>query len=180
MSTFSSIFSSETTGPIEAKFHMEPPWDWGTKVCSNSPGHMIKMTAMPIYGKNLKKSSSPEPKSRWLWHFVCYIGCSIATKFIQIMNLGWSWPILRQGQVWSLMLLYGKKVKQQNFQKLLSSMTETSNRWLKWQEVFVDIKTMSPGGCMPPARWLYTCIKSWKNCIKSDFKEISLKIATNG
>ena len=52
------------TGPIEAKFHMESPWDGGTKVCSNGPGHMTKMAAMPIYGKNPKKSSSPEPKGR--------------------------------------------------------------------------------------------------------------------
>ena len=37
---------------------MEPPLDGGTKVCSNSPGHMTKMAAMPIYGKNIKKSSS--------------------------------------------------------------------------------------------------------------------------
>ena len=28
---------------------------------------------------------------------------------------------------------------------------ETSNRWPKWQEVSVDIKTLSPGVCMPPA-----------------------------
>ena len=62
VSTFSNIFSSETTGPIEAKFHLEPPWDGGTKVCSNGPGHMTKMAAMPIYGKNFKKSSSPESK----------------------------------------------------------------------------------------------------------------------
>ena len=55
MSTFSNIFSSETTEPIEAKFHMEPAFDRGTKVCSNGPGHMTKMAAMPIYGKNLKK-----------------------------------------------------------------------------------------------------------------------------
>ena len=54
VSTFSNIFSSETTGLIEAKFHMELPWDGGMKVCSNSPGHMAKMAAMPIYGKNLK------------------------------------------------------------------------------------------------------------------------------
>ena len=33
---------------------MKSPWDGGTKVCSNSPGHMTKMAAMPIYGKNLK------------------------------------------------------------------------------------------------------------------------------
>ena len=47
-----NIFS-ETTGPIEAKFHMESPWDGGTKVCSNGPGHMTKIAAMPISGKNL-------------------------------------------------------------------------------------------------------------------------------
>ena len=34
---------------------MELPWDGGTKVCSNGPGHMTKMAAMPIYGKNLKR-----------------------------------------------------------------------------------------------------------------------------
>ena len=27
----------------------------------NELGHMTKLAAMPIYGKNLKKSSSPEP-----------------------------------------------------------------------------------------------------------------------
>ena len=64
LSTFSNMFS-ETTGPIEAKFHVEPPWDGGTKVSSNGLGHMTKMAAMPIYGKNLKKSS-PEPYGRWL------------------------------------------------------------------------------------------------------------------
>ena len=32
---------------------MEPPWDGGTKVCSESRGHMTKMAAMP-YGKTLK------------------------------------------------------------------------------------------------------------------------------
>ena len=34
---------------------MEPPWDRGTKVCSNSPGRMTNMATMLIYGKNLKK-----------------------------------------------------------------------------------------------------------------------------
>ena len=36
---------------------MEPLWDGETIVCSNGPGHMTKMAAMPIYGKNLKNSS---------------------------------------------------------------------------------------------------------------------------
>ena len=48
--TFSNIFSSETTGPIELKFYIETPQDGGTKVCSNGPGHMTKVAAMPIYG----------------------------------------------------------------------------------------------------------------------------------
>ena len=60
VSTFSNIFSSDITEPIEAKFHVEPPWDRRTKGCSNGSGHMTKMAAMPIYGKNLKESS-PEP-----------------------------------------------------------------------------------------------------------------------
>ena len=55
LSTFSNIFSSETTVPIEGKFHGEPSWDVVTKVCSNGPGHMTKMDAMSIYSKNLKK-----------------------------------------------------------------------------------------------------------------------------
>ena len=33
------------------------------------------------------------------------------TKVVQIMTLGWPWPILRQGQIWSHRLLYGKKWK---------------------------------------------------------------------
>ena len=40
---------------------MEPPWEGGTKVYINGPGHMTKMAAMPIYGKNHQQSSSPEP-----------------------------------------------------------------------------------------------------------------------
>ena len=31
------------------------------KIYTNKLGHMTNMDAMPIYGKNLKKSSSPEP-----------------------------------------------------------------------------------------------------------------------
>ena len=49
-----NIFSSETTGPNKVKFYMELLWDGGTKVCSNGPGHMSKMAAMSIYGKNFK------------------------------------------------------------------------------------------------------------------------------
>ena len=52
-SIFLIFFSSITTTPIEAKFHVEPPWDGETKARSNGPGHMTKVAAMPIYSKNL-------------------------------------------------------------------------------------------------------------------------------
>ena len=63
-STFSNFFSLETAGPMEARFHVEPLWNGGMKDCSNGPGHMTNMAVMPIYGENLKKSSSLEPKGR--------------------------------------------------------------------------------------------------------------------
>ena len=53
--TFSNIFSSETAWPIKVKFYVEPPWEGGTKVYINGPGHMTKMAATPIYGKNPSK-----------------------------------------------------------------------------------------------------------------------------
>ena len=77
LSTFLNTFSSETTGSIETKFHMESPWDRETKVCSNGPGHIIKMAAMPIYGKNLKKSSPPEPKADDLQSWYAALGARV-------------------------------------------------------------------------------------------------------
>ena len=59
-STISNDFSSETTGPIATKFHIQPSGPLGKKNYSNGLGHMTNMAAMPIYGKNLNKSSSPE------------------------------------------------------------------------------------------------------------------------
>ena len=49
--TLSNMNISETSGPIKAKFIVEPPWVGGTKVCSRHLGHMTKMAVMPIYGK---------------------------------------------------------------------------------------------------------------------------------
>ena len=43
---------SETTRPIELKFHMKTPCDRLAKIYTNCTGHMTKMATMPIYGKN--------------------------------------------------------------------------------------------------------------------------------
>ena len=50
---FLNFFFSITTEPIEDKFHVEPPWNGGTKVFSNGLDHMTKMAVMPIYGTNI-------------------------------------------------------------------------------------------------------------------------------
>ena len=54
-STISNIFFFETAGPIKAKFYVEPPWVGGAIFCSQHLGHMTKMAATPIYGKNPSK-----------------------------------------------------------------------------------------------------------------------------
>ena len=55
-----SVIFSETAWPIKAKFRVRPPWGVGKKVYINGTGHMTKMAAMLIYGKNLQKSSPTE------------------------------------------------------------------------------------------------------------------------
>ena len=119
--------------PVTAliEIYLYESWDGGTEVCSNGHGHMTKMATMAIYGKNLKKSSSLEPKGQWPWILVCIIGCLSTTKVAQMMTLGWLWPILRQGQILSHMLLYGKKVKHGFFRNYCRLWLETGNRWPK-------------------------------------------------
>ena len=105
-STFSNFFFLETAWPIEAKFYVEPPWDRCMKIWSNGLGHLTKMAAMSCM---VKPKKSLQPKGWWPWELVCSIRYSSTSKFVQVMTLGWPWPILRQSQIWSPMLLYGEK-----------------------------------------------------------------------
>ena len=54
----------------------------GTNVCSNGPGHMTKMAAMPIYGKNLKKSS-PKQKADVLETWYASLGALILPSLLK-------------------------------------------------------------------------------------------------
>ena len=47
---------------------MESPWEEGTKVCINGPGHMTKMAAMPIYGKTFKIIQNQKSYDLETWH----------------------------------------------------------------------------------------------------------------
>ena len=53
---------------------------------------------------------------------------------------------------------------------------KTCSKRIKWWNVCADIKTLSPRGCQSLPRG-YIHVK--KKCIKSDFKEIFLKLVTN-
>ena len=81
-STVSKIFSSETAWPIKAKFYMKHLKEGGINVYINNPGHMTKMAAMPMYGKNPSKifsrtsgqiSTKLAMKHRCLKHYNVYI-----------------------------------------------------------------------------------------------------------
>ena len=52
---------SKTVGRFGTKVHMKALGRIGMTIYTNELGHMTHMAAMPIYGKNLKQSSSPEP-----------------------------------------------------------------------------------------------------------------------
>ena len=118
----------------------------GMKIYTNELGHMTNMVAMPIYGKNLKKSSSPEPIDWWLWNLVCSIMYASTTKVVQIMTLGWPWPILRWGQIWSHRLLYGRKRELSFFDKYCSLRSQSclkhSAKWVYEVEWISKVKVI--------------------------------------
>ena len=116
-----NLFFSKITGQFGTKVHIRAWGRMGMKIYTNDLVHMTKMATMPINGKNLKKSSSPEPIYRWPWNLVYSIVHASTTKVVQIMTLGWPWPILRQGQIWLSRLLYGRKWKLFIFWKLLQA-----------------------------------------------------------
>ena len=93
---FSIFIFSKTAaaGLIESKLHVEPLWDDRRKVCSWGFGQMIKIFAMPIYGKNSLKILLRTWKGRRSWNLVCSIGDSGPTRFILMVTIDWLWPIL--------------------------------------------------------------------------------------
>ena len=83
----SNVFSSETTGPIKAKFHMDPQWIGVTESYLRHLGHMTKMAAMPIYGKNPFRNLL-QMKGPMAQGLVCSIGDMGPIKFEKIIICG--------------------------------------------------------------------------------------------
>ena len=82
------------TNPIELKFHVKTPNDKLDKMYTKYLGQMTKMTTLPIYGKNLLKSS-PEPEGQWPWDLVCSVGDVGPSKFVQMMIFCLSGPMYK-------------------------------------------------------------------------------------
>ena len=59
-----NLFLAKTVKRFGTKIHMKAWGRIGMKIYTNELGHITNMAAMPIYGKNLKKSSSLEPIDR--------------------------------------------------------------------------------------------------------------------
>ena len=150
---FSKMFFSKTSGPIEAKFHMEPQWDGGRKVCSWGLGHMKKMAATSICGKNPSKIFFPRTKGpmtlclgMYHWGLGPIIICSnddprlTLTYFTARSNL---------------VSYMGKTVRKSFNGRNLQQMTRvTKGLWL--------YKNSVPKGLSAPALGLYICIKTRK------------------
>ena len=162
-STFSSFFY--------IKLHLSCDCYGGTKICSNGPGHMTKMAAVAIYGKNLKKiffsgTKRPMTLNLGMHHRVLeyYKICSIddpgltLTYFLARSNLvpyAFEWEKDKTVDFSETFVVYVIWNWQQ--------MTEVTRSFC-WHQNFV------PWGLYAPAPGLYTCIKSWKKkCIKSRF-----------
>ena len=137
---FSKIFS-KTAWPIKAKFHMEPQWDGGTKVCSRGLGHMTKMAARPYMATKPSKvffSRTKRPMTLWLgmWHWDDDPRLTV-TCFTARSNLV------------SYAFIWGKKLLESHL------MEETYSKWPEWQKIYVKIKILTPGGCLPlPRRYI--------------------------
>ena len=107
------------------------------------------------------------------WHV------ALGTQALQNLYKWWPWVDLDlfYGKVkfGPLCFCMGKRLNNGFFGNYCRLWFETSNRWPKWQEVSVDIKTLSPGGCMP-LPWGYIHVsnhekKMYKIRLQRDFFE---------
>ena len=59
-----TCFSQKQLGDLQTKAHMKAEGRMGMKIYTNELGHMTNMATMPMYGKNIKKITSPEAIDR--------------------------------------------------------------------------------------------------------------------
>ena len=162
---------------------MEALWVGAKKVLSNGHVHMnmTKMAAMPIYSKNIKnllpRDLTADDLETWC-----------AASGTQVLPNSFKWL------PWVDFDLFYGKVK---FCPLCFCIGKNENQWIFSETIVVyDLKLATDdrngkkflltsklcplGAVCPLPRGYIHVLNDEKNCIKSDFKEISLKLATNG
>ena len=119
-SIFSNFFSSKSTRPIEAIFHVEPSWYGRMEMSINGLYHVTKMAAMPIYAKRTFKiffSGTERPMNLKLGRqhrvFEYYQVCSNDAP-------GLTLTYFTARSNWSPVLLYGKKLNNAFFRNYCS------------------------------------------------------------
>ena len=58
---------------------------WGTNICSNGPGHMTMMAAMPIYGKKLKNLLLRNQKADHLVTLYAALGARVLSSLFKLL-----------------------------------------------------------------------------------------------
>ena len=104
-------------------------------------GYMTKMAATPIYGKNPSKIFFPRtkgPMALWLGMYIGNLGPSLFGQMVTLTYLTARSNLVPYAFIW------GKTVS--------SLMEETYSKWPEWQKVYVKIKILTPGGCLPLPR----------------------------
>ena len=156
---------------------MEPPWVGGTKVCSRGLGHMTKMDATPIYGKNPLKIFFSGTLTFFmarsnLLPYAFYMG-----KYTFLKKL------TTNDRRDKMLLLTSKFCPQDIVCRCPGLHTCKTNEKIciksEFKEISLNLQQMCkvirsfcwhqnfvPKGLSAPALALYTCIKSWKNVYK--------------
>ena len=109
--TFSNFFSLEIFRPIEANFmcslHGIGEWKFVQMVYVTWPVWPPCPSMVKTFRNLLPWNQKANDLERWY--------AASGTRVLPNLFKWWPWvdprPILRQGQIWSIMLLYGKKVK---------------------------------------------------------------------
>ena len=145
------------------------------KVCLNGPGYMTKMAAMPIYGKNPKKNLLRNQNADDLESWYASSGARVLPSLLK----WWSWVdmYLFYGTVRFGPLCFCKTMDFSETIVVYDLKLATDDRSDK--KFLLTSKLCPLGTVYPLPRGYIHVLNHEKKCIKSDFKEISLKLATN-
>ena len=160
---------------------MELLWDKEMKNCSNGPGHMTKMATMPVYGKNLKKNlllRNQKADDLEFWY------ASSGARVLPSMLKWCHWIDHDLLYARSNLVPYAfvwEKGKTMDFSEIIMVCDLKLATDDRSDKKFLLTSKLCPLGTVCPLLWGYIHVLNHeKNCIKLDFKEISLKLAING